>query len=81
MIALDLLPATAAELVEATGRSPESVYGDLVHLEARGLARVEVVHSGKNVVACEWHRGYACKPDALCMASRDGFCDAMGEAR
>lgn len=32
-------------------------------------------------VACEWHRGYACKPDALCMASRDGFCDAMGEAR
>lgn len=69
-----MLPATAAELIKSTGRSHESVYGELVSLEARGQALVEVVHAGKQIVACEWHKGH-CDPAALCLASRDGFCD------
>lgn len=72
MITRAILPATAEEIVEQTGRAPESVYGELVSLEAMGLVKVRCLWTHAAKVANEWH----CDPDALCLASRDGFCDA-----
>jgi DNA-binding IclR family transcriptional regulator len=53
---LPLLPATAAELIEQTGRSHESVYTELVHLEGQGMAMVQPVHCGGVLVEMEWSR-------------------------
>ena len=58
MTIADLLPATAAEIIEATGRAHEDVYAELVRMEARGLARVEIIwghRPNKNPIAIEWH--------------------------
>ena len=74
MTLLPLLPATAAELIAQTGRTHESVYQELVHLEGCGMARVQPVHCGGVRIDMEWHPGL-CAPDALCYASRDGFCE------
>ena len=58
---LQRLPATAAELIEATGRAHESIYIELVHLEGKGLARVQPVHCKGVRVDMEWH----CTPGSL----------------
>jgi len=60
MTIADLLPATAAEIIEATGRAHEDVYAELVRMEARGLARVQIIwgvrpSKNRNPIAIEWH--------------------------
>ena len=61
----DLLPSTAADLIKKTGRAHESVYGELVHLEACGQVEVRPVWSGKRLVEYEWHLAPGASVDNL----------------